>query len=179
MTGTRITIGIICATIGFASWTMTAAKQPAPATGKSELHVGIYDNRAITEAYAPSKYNPVDEKMKEYEKAKADGDSMRVKELEAWGGKHQRQLHRQGFSRVPVDDLLAHVKDQLPEVARRAGVDVIAWQCDYTSPNVELVDITKELVLLFEPSDKTLKFVDEILKLDPIDLDVLEQHHEH
>ncbi len=146
---------------------------------RTKLRVGVYDNRAIVAAYAPSKYNPVGSKMKEYEKAKAADDTKRIKELEAWGEKHQRQLHRQGFCCVPVNDLLAHVKDKLPEMARKAGIDVIARQCDYTLPNVEVVDITKELVLLFDPSEKTLKIVEELKKHAPVDLDVIEKHHEH
>jgi hypothetical protein len=87
---------------------------------KPRLRVGVYDNRAIAVAYAPSKYNLVQDKMKQYEEAKKAGDSARAKELQDWGAKHERQLHRQGFGRVPVDDLLAHVKDRLPEIARKA-----------------------------------------------------------
>ena len=150
------------------------AEQPA-----RKLRVGAYDNRAIAVAYGASKYNPVAAKMKEYKKAKAADDTARVKELEAWGEKHQRQLHRQGFGRVPVDDLLAHVKDRLPEVARKAGIDIIAWQCDYAGSNAEVVDITRELVLLFEPSEKTLRTVEELKKHAPVDLDEIEQHHDH
>ncbi len=152
-------------------------KNSAPA--KTTLYVGVYDSRAIAVAYAPSKYNPAGSKIKEYNEAKADGDTKRAKELEAWGEKHQRQLHRQGFGRVPVNNLLAHVKDKLPEVASKAGIDVIARQCDYTSQNVEVVDITKKLVLLFDPSEKTLKIVEELKKHAPVDLDVIEKHHKH
>jgi len=143
-----------------------------------KVRVGVYDNRAIAVAYAPSKYNPTGKKMEEYKKAKAAGDAKLVKELETWGPKQQRQLHRQGFGRVPVDDLLAHVKDQLPEVARKKGIDLIAWQCDYSGLNVEVVDITNELVSLFEPSEKTLRIVEELKKHDPIDLDEIENHHD-
>jgi hypothetical protein len=157
-------------------WCSTIASAAEPA---SNLRVGIYDNRAIAVAYAASKHNPVAGKMKEHKEAKAAGDTERVKELEAWGKKHQRQLHRQGFGRVPVDDLLTCVKEKLPEVAEDGGVDVIVWQCDYSGPNVEVVDITKELVQLFDPSEKTLKTVAELKKHDPIDLDTVEEHHEH
>ena len=150
------------------------AEQPA-----RKLRVGVYDNRAIAVAYGPSKFNPVGEKMKEYKEAKATGDTKRAKEFEAWGEKHQRKLHRQGFGQVPVDDILAHVKDKFPEVARKTDVDVIVRQCDYVGPNVEDVDITKELVLLFEPSEKTLRTVEGLKKHAPVDLDEIEQHHDH
>jgi len=71
------------------------------------------------------------------------------------------------------------MKDRFPEVARKTGVDVIAWQCDYAGPDVGVVDITKDLVLLFEPSEKTLKTVEELMKHAPLDLDYIEQHHDH
>jgi len=80
--------------------------------------------------YAGSKFleTAMTEATKEHEKAKAAGDTKRVKELEAWGEKQHRKLHRQGFGRAPVDDILAHVKDKFPEVACKTGVNVIAWQ---------------------------------------------------
>ena len=95
-----------------------------------KLRVGIYDNRAIACAYAGSKFleTAMTEATKEHEKAKAAGDTKRVKELEAWGEKQQRKLHRQGFGRALVDDILARVKDKFPEVACKTGVNVIAWQ---------------------------------------------------
>jgi hypothetical protein len=147
-------------------------------TGR-KVRVGTYDNRAIAVAYAASRFNPVKERTAEYERAKQAGDTERAKELEAWGEAHQRALHRQGFGRVPVGDLLAYVRDRLPELARRSGLDLIAWQVDYSAPDVEVVDVTDELVQLFEPSDRTLATVAEVRKHDPVDLDVIEQGHEH
>ncbi|MHC5002294.1 MAG: hypothetical protein ACYTJ0_04150 [Planctomycetota bacterium] len=141
------------------------------------LRVGVYDNRSIAIAYAASAYNPVGQKMKAYEAAKAAGDTELVEELEAWGEKAQRQLHRQGFGRVPVGELLAHVKDRLPEVARRAGVDAIVWQADYLTPHVEKVDVTMELVQLFEPSEKTLTWAKQIREQPFVDLDELDHDH--
>ncbi len=51
MTGTRITICIICGIICLATWTMASAKQPATKTGKSELRVSTFDSRALAIAY--------------------------------------------------------------------------------------------------------------------------------
>jgi hypothetical protein len=154
-----------------------ASARLEPQAVSPKVRVGTYDSRAIALAYAPSKYNPVGEKMKEHAAAKAAGNTKRVKELEAWGEKHQRALHRQGFGRVPVDDLLAAVKQHLPEVAAKAGVDAIAMSCDYQGANVELVDVTNELVALFEPSERTLGFVRDLKQRQPIDLDDLQKEH--
>ena len=143
------------------------------------IKIGTYDSRAIAVAFAPSRFNPVKENMQEYNKAKAEKNTSRMKELEAWGKKHQRELHRQGFSTVPVNNLIAHVKDQLPALAKSVGVIAIVRECDFTAPNVEVVDVTDELVKLYDPTPKTLRTVGEIRKVAPADLDEVEKHHDH
>lgn len=140
------------------------------------LRVGVYDNRAIAVAYAASDWNQVRTRTDEHARAKEAGDEARVQELGRWGKAHQRQLHRQGFARVPVDDLLEHVRDRLPEVARDQGLDLIAWHCDYVTESVEVIDVTHQLVLLFEPSEKTLRTIAELVQKDPVPLDELAGH---
>lgn len=152
----------------------TAGAQATP----KKMRVGIYDNRAVAVAYAASRHNPVREKMAEHEQAKAAGDTRRVRELEQWGEAHQRALHRQGFGLVPVDDLLANVGSLLPQAAAEAGVDVIVFRCNYSSPQVEIVDVTDQLVALFEPSAKTLATVAELREQAPIDLDEIERNED-
>jgi hypothetical protein len=146
-----------------------------PQSTPKKLRVGTYDNRAVAVAYASSRYDPVKEKMAEHERAKAAGDTEQMKALELWGESHQRALHRQGFSAVPVDDLLAKVEARLPEAAAKAGVDVIVYRCNYASSQVEVVDVTDQLVALFEPSSKTLSTISELRKQAPIDLDEVER----
>ena len=130
-------------------------------------------------ACARSRFNPVGEKMRELKAAQAAGDKEKVAELEAWGPARQRALHRQGFGRVPVDDLLEPVAERLPEVAREAGVDAIVFDCNWTGPGVEVVDVTDALVALFDPSEKTLATIEELKKHAPADLDEIERSHEH
>ena len=154
---------------------ITACVKRAPS---AKFRVGVYDNRAIAVAYASSEYNPVGKLMEDYNKARESGDTARVAELEALGQKHQRMLHRQGFGRMPVDDILVMVKDRLPDVALRANVDAIAWQCNYSGPDVEVVDITKDLAALLDSSEKTMRTVDEIMKHPPLDLDDIEQYQD-
>jgi hypothetical protein len=144
-----------------------------------KLRVGTYDNRAIAVAFVRWRLNPMADKRAEYEKAKRAGETVRAQELEAWGEKQQRKSHRQGFGRVPVDDLLAHVKPGVAEVASQRELDAIAWFCDYTSAEVELVDVTDDLVRLFEPSEETLKTVRELREREPLDLDEIEAGHDH
>ena len=143
------------------------------------IRIGTYDSRAIAIAYAASDFNPVADRMKDYEKAKSEGDTKLVKELDQWGKKLQRQLHRQGFSVVPVGDLLKHVNEKLPSVAKSANVVAIVRACDYTLSHVEEVDVTDQLVKLFDPSDKTREIIRQIKDKPPVDLDDVEQQHEH
>ncbi|MEM8874482.1 MAG: hypothetical protein AAGD32_09500 [Planctomycetota bacterium] len=145
------------------------------------LRVGVYDTRAIAVAYAGSDFN--DErlhlKMQEHAQAKADGDQAKVGELESWGKTQQRRLHYQGFAAVPVDDLLEPVAGQLPNVAAEAGVDVIVPFVTWTGKGVEIVDVTDELVALFEPNEQTSKFVASIRETDPVPIEDLEGAHDH
>ena len=156
---------------------LTPAGQSAPEAG-AKLRVGVYDSRAIAIAYGNSEFNEVVKVRKEYDKAKAAGDKKRIEELEEWGPRHQRQLHRQGFGRVPVTDLLEHVRDRLPEVAQKTGVDVIAFECNYLGPGVEEVDITLELAMLFNPSKKALGWIEDMKDVEPLDLDEIEKHQD-
>lgn len=150
---------------------------PPPPTGAdpapAKLRVGVYDNRGIAIAWFHSEYNDLGELRKEYERAKQAGDEERVKELEELGPKLQRRLHFQGFGRAPVTELLEHVKDQLPGVAEETGVDVIAFECNYLGPDVEKIDITLELVALYDPTPETLKTVRELIEQDPVALEDL------
>lgn len=144
------------------------AENHAPDSEK--IRVGTYESRAVAIAYAASRFNLLKDKMADYERAKATGDQERMKELEILGKEHQRQLHFQGFGRVPVGDLLELVKEQVAKIGRERRLAAITMSCDFTSNEVELVDITDELVKLFEPSEKTLEHVRQIRKVKPIPL---------
>ena len=145
---------------------------------QGQVRVGVYDNRSICMAWFHSKYNDLAEKRKEYEQAKQAGDDERIKEFEALGPKLQRRLHFQGFGRAPVTELLAYVEDQLPALAKELGVDVIAFECNYSGDNVEIVDITLDLVMLYDPSPETIKRVKDVMKHDPVALEEL-THDDH
>jgi hypothetical protein len=176
-----VTILVACAAILGGMAVMGQDKKATSDSSQTKkIRIGTYDNRAIAIAWGSSKYNPVGEKMKEMEKAKAEGNTEKIKELEAWGPRMQRKLHRQGFGKVPVDDLLAAVKDRLPEVAKKTGVVAIVWQSDYAGETVEVVDVTVELVKLFNPSDQVLRWTnpEELKKNPPIDLEEIEKNQD-
>lgn len=148
------------------------------------IRVGTFDSRAIAVAYAHSPH--LEKTMKalvaERDRAKADGNQERVRELEAQGAAHQRKLHEQGFSTGSVSDLLALIAADLPAIADAAGVDLIvsrfdvAWQREGVVP----VDVTDRLVAPFHPSEKTRAMIEAVRKQAPVplaEIGKLEDHH--
>jgi hypothetical protein len=59
----------------------------------------------------------------------------------------------------------------MKELAKRRGLAAITMACDHVGPDVELVDVTEELVKLFDPSEKTLAMARGVRTAKPLDLD--------
>ncbi len=154
----------------------TAIISYAQESGK-KIRVGVYDNRAIAMAYFGSEHNIFLKKRAENHEALEAGDTARSRELTVWVERFQRQIHFQGFCRVPVDDLLLLVKDKMAGVARRTGVDLIGWSPDYAVLEVETVDITAELVALFDPSEMKLKQIEGLKGTEPTALADIDHDH--
>ena len=77
-------------------------------------------------------------------------------------------MHLQGFSTAPVDDVLDAVRDNLPSVAKQKSIAAIARALDYRDASIELVDVTDELVALFNPNEQTLKVISDLRKQAPM-----------
>jgi len=156
-------------------YSIVQAENPESKTTKTKLRVGTFDSRAIAMAYVNTDdFKQALHKLKdEYKKAMADGDEKKAKELGAKGEAQQRLLHTQGFSTASVGEYLEHVKDKIPAVAKEVGVDVIVskWDMVYQSPDAEFVDVTDQLVKLFNPDEKTLKIGEDLRKIPPISLE--------
>ena len=146
---------------------------------KAGLRVGTFDSRAVAVAYAGSDVHNrlIKQMMEQHAKAKAAGDKQKTAELEAQGKAQQDQLHQQGFGTASVAGILETIKDQLPAIAKQAGVDVIVsrWDVVYQAPGVETTDVTAELIKPFNPSERTLKTVEELKKLPPVSLEELKR----
>ena len=170
---------LVCVVTCLAVWSLAVAETTVKKTEKTKVRVGIFDSRAVAVAYAHSEWNGIDAKMAEMEKAKAAGDTKKIKELEAWGPAQQAKLHKQGFGTAPVQDLLKHIKGDIPKIAKEAGVDIIIskWDVVYQNPSIELVDITNEIVKPFNPSEKTLKSIRSNQTHPPVAEEVLEKMH--
>ena len=166
--------------MGISVWiAMVGLTQPSFAQGedsKSKERIGIYDSRAIAVAFAGS---PMHEKqlrhlLAEHKKAKEVGDLETVAKLEAEGKARQQKAHQQAFSTAPVDEILVHITNALPDIQRTAGVTALVSKWDETGlkkhPGAETVDVTMRLVGAFQPNERQRKRAIEIQKHKPISL---------
>jgi Skp family chaperone for outer membrane proteins len=140
----------------------------------------VYDSRAIAIAWHNSTEfrTSLDAVKADYQKAKAAKDDKRTKEIETQMQAQQRRAHEQGFSTGSVANLMATIKDSLPGVAKKAGVDVIVskWEVNYQSPGAKVVDVTDDLVALFHVSAKGLEWVKDIKNHPPVPLEQIADH---
>jgi len=143
--------------------------------------LGTFDSRAVAIAYAGSEAfrTYLSGLYEELAQAKAAGNDARVAELEAFGPQLQERLHLQGYSTASVADILAHIEDELPALAARAGVDAIVsrWDLVYRSPSARFVDVTDLLVAEFDPDARTLQSAREIVEQEPVPADELRDDH--
>ena len=146
--------------------------QPAAAQSRPAFRVGIFDSRAVALAYGNSaeRAQYIQGLLAEREKAKAAHDDSRVKEVEQEGQWSQVRAHQQVFSTAPVTTILAKIQDKLPAIAAQAGVALIVskWEVPFKDGTVETVDVTLPIVKLFNPSDRVLKWVDQLKDKEPI-----------
>ncbi len=141
----------------------------APAN-PAALRIGTYDSRAVAAAYARSEKfaQKMTDPHRQRSEAEKAGDKNLIAELDAQGESMQVRRHLQGFSTASVDDVLDAVRDKLPSVANQKNVPVITRAADYRDASIELVDVTDELVALFDPNEQTLKVVRELRKQKPM-----------
>ena len=139
-----------------------------------KVRVGIFDSRCVAIAWGRTdliKY--VGELKAELEKAKEDGDEERVKELEKLGPNLQFIAHQQGFSTGSVMNIMQKIQDKIPPIAEKNNVKLILskWEVFYKDESLELVDITDQLVNLFNPDEQTLSIVENIKETEPLPIE--------
>ena len=145
----------------------------APDADKPKVRIGVYDNRAIAIAYAHSDAFRTTMKgwTDKHAQAKSSGDQKTVKQIETAMDRMQWLAHRQGFGRASVDDAMASVKDKLAEVAKKAKVSAIVCNPDFVDPtSIERVDVTLDVARLFNPNEQTMKMLDSMKDVEPIEV---------
>jgi nucleotide-binding universal stress UspA family protein len=149
------------------------AQSAAPAA----IRVGTYDSRAIAVAWVSSNMHRqwLAQLVAERNEAKAAGDEKKVQEIQARGGAEQARVHEQGFSTASVAGLMEKISQEIPSVAKEAGVALIVskWEVVYKDPAIEYVDVTMPLVRKFSADPRIIGTVTELMKHPPIPLDQL------
>ncbi len=177
---------VLAAAVGLPGMSAAGAEPSAKDAGQivKPLRVGTFDSRAVALAYyrkhlrSPEFVASMKKLKGERDKAIAAGDHEKAKKLEAEGRAGQAQVHSQVFGSAPVDEIVAKIKDQLPEIAQRAGVDLIVskWGIAYRSPSAEFVDVTEPMAKLFQPDEATRKIIREASKHAPLSAEELRKH---
>ena len=147
-----------------------------------ELKVGTFDTRGVALAWGRSALpdgmlTRVAEIRRQHDEAKAEGDEERAEALAAEAVALQEQIHRQVFSDAPIDEILALIEDDLPQIAEAAGVDLIVGDVLYRAPGAEVFDITLEMCAPFEPTDDTRKMIKKTIKTKPVPESELRHDH--
>ena len=179
MRKSSLALVLITLVAGLAVCAQLAAQQAIDRASGTHLRVGIFDSRAIAVAYARSEeFNQYIKDLRtDLAQAKAEGNDKLVNELETLGPALQQLMHKQGFSTWPVDDILERIKDQIPEIAKQAGVDIIVskWDIVYQLPGVEFIDVTDLLVMPFAADASTLDLIKSLREIEPVSLEELEE----
>ena len=182
MTLWKPTLALAALAAGLTTGAAILAGAPAQKAQRAALRVGTFDSRAVTAAFAASEIfdRQLRQLQQEHQKARAAGDEEKVKKLEAQGKAQQEQFHRQGFGTAPVDDILAHIKGELPAIAKRAGVDVIVskWAITYSAADAQFVDVTDLIVEPFKPNERTKRIIRELRDKPPAPPEEIEKHQD-
>lgn len=159
---------ILLSCIMFASFAAAPVKAE---DGRSKIRLGTYDSRFVALAfYRAENMKRVRDSMGnlnlELQRAKEAKDEKKLKELEAKGPAIQNLMHQQVFGSLSIPNVMETIKDELPVIAKKAGVTLIVskWEIQYSGPEIETIDLTLQLVDLFKIDDTTRKMIDEGLK---------------
>jgi hypothetical protein len=181
----RLALPLLLAVMVVALFTGTHAVPAQPATQpaahpRAALRVGVYDTRAVCVAGRNSRAfaSAIDDLRHQLKDAQAAHDTARAEQVKQRGATLQTVRHLQAFSNAPVDDILADIKPQLPAIAVETDVDLIVARCDFQSPDVELVDVTDQLVQAFHPDAQTLQAVAQVRKAKPMAMVDVLMHHD-
>lgn len=130
------------------------------------IRAGIFDKQSVVVAfYRSPQWAEVNKaKIAELDAAKKANDSAKVRALESWGAAHQELAHRQLAGEAPITNILESLAPGLPEVARRAGVNVIAADLAFADAAVQTVDVTELLLEYLKADSRTLSIVHDLQK---------------
>lgn len=123
---------------------------------ESKVKIGVYDSRVVAYAFSMTKEfsdSIIVLTAKRDSAQKQNDRAMTIifdKTLNSLKGVYYRKI----FSTYPVDDILSTVIDEVKLISENAGVSALVskWEMPYVSEGLQMIDLTKELSLLFADS---------------------------
>ena len=129
------------------------------------VRIGTFHKASVVVAYTRSQLKAdtvMKPKLAEMQRAKEANDTKKVEELNAWGGAQQEYTHEQLAGERPIDDILKALAPGFPEIARKAGVGMIAVDVPYIGPDVTVVDVTDRILDWLNSDQATRKIVQQV-----------------
>jgi Skp family chaperone for outer membrane proteins len=140
---------------------------------KDKIRIGIYDSRAVyVGLFQGGEFQPTMKALRDdFNQAKEKGDTIKLKKLEEKGQLMQRIAHDKGFGRGSIADILEKKNLDFKSIAEKEKLSVILskWEVNFSSPDVELVDITMQLLDLIKANDNVKKMAKEMDQNKPIE----------
>jgi hypothetical protein len=124
------------------------------------IRAGVFDKQSVVVAFyrSPQWAEVTKPKVAELDAARRANDTAKVQDLEAWGAAHQELSHRQ-LAGEAIGNIMEALAPALPEIARRAGVNLIAPDLAFADPSVQTVDVTDLLLAYLKADARTLSIV--------------------
>jgi hypothetical protein len=130
------------------------------------MRVGTFHKPSVVVAFyrSPLWADALKAKLAELDAARKANDAGKVQDLETWGAAHQELAHRQLSGEAPITNILEALSPGLPEIARRAGVKLIAPDLPFADATVQTVDVTDLLLAYLKADARTLSIVRDLRK---------------
>lgn len=146
---------------------------PVSAQKKSSaLKIGTYDSRLVVLAYTKSDLfkKKMQEMSKESDALLQSKDTVKMKEGAFKMISFSYLLERSVFTSASATSTINLVKDEFPGLAKKAGVGMIVskWDLNYSNPEIEIVDLTQQIVALFDKAGGDTKTAAEIGQQAPV-----------
>lgn len=173
----RILPSLLALAIAFTLGLISPPTSRSAETASQTNRIGVYDSRVI--AYAHFWSEPHQQKIKDLAKsakeARASGDTVRFRDMEAELKNEQDQSHLRVFSTAPIDSILALMQNRVDEVQRTTRVSRLVSKWDAVTlkqfQHAEQFDVTDALLRDFRLNDKQMKVIADIRKQRPLALE--------
>ena len=160
MTAKRTLTSVLVGSVMLAGSVLPGVGETAEKAEKtSPVVVGTFDSRAVKIAYD---HAVLAGRVPDVE---ADDPNATPEQIKQRTIDRRKREFRQGFGTGDVSEYLDLIRDEIPKIAQKAGVDVIVskWAIEYHDPNVILVDVTEALIQPFEPTEEDLEIIHDVM----------------